>query len=170
MKVCKYCSKEKPFRDFPKDNRSKCKACCEIYNAEWRKQNAEKVKVQARERARKYRANPDYRERERLKHLKYNEKNREKNLEYALNRQADRQEFLNNIKNVPCMDCGNEFPPCCMDFDHVRGEKLGNISVMKSYSIEKILEEVSRCEIVCSNCHRIRTFNRNNGQPEPLIR
>lgn len=65
------------------------------------------------------------------------------------------------IKDVPCADCGLKYPPYVMDFDHVRGVKSFNISAKgRVCSMEKLMEEVSKCEIVCSNCHRIRTAKR----------
>lgn len=133
-----------------------------VVNEAYRKLNVGKLRDQARELKRKYRKDPVKKAVELVQKRQYNEKNREKNLAYAQKRQAERQEFLNKIKDVPCKDCGETFPPYCMDFDHTQGVKEGNISEMKSYSIEKILAEVAKCDIVCSNCHRIRTFNRNN--------
>ena len=63
------------------------------------------------------------------------------------------------------MDCGGSFPPVCMDFDHVRGEKLFNIGSEARGGVgwERILAEVAKCELVCANCHRIRTYNRMSG-------
>lgn len=61
------------------------------------------------------------------------------------------------------MDCGGSFPGCAMDFDHRPGEiKLFTIAraVAESQSRGAIEAEISKCDIVCSNCHRIRTFNR----------
>lgn len=70
--------------------------------------------------------------------------------------------IVNAHQNVPCKDCGNIFPVCCMDFDHVRGEKLGDICGMANSTlpIARILDEIQKCEVVCSNCHRIRTVKR----------
>jgi hypothetical protein len=66
--------------------------------------------------------------------------------------------FIYEIKNgVPCMDCGGTFPHYAMDFDHVRGEKSFNVgSGVGRYSVEALKEEIAKCELVCSNCHRIR--------------
>jgi hypothetical protein len=44
-----------------------------------------------------------------------------------------------------------------MDFDHVRGEKLFGIAVNMNISWERLEAEIAKCEIVCANCHRIRT-------------
>ena len=71
---------------------------------------------------------------------------------------------LNALKNVPCVDCGGRFPPECMDFDHVRGKKLFLVSTARQRSIETSLAEIAKCEVVCANCHRIRTKRRvTNG-------
>ena len=72
---------------------------------------------------------------------------------------------INKLKHVPCIDCHVLFPPECMDFDHVRGEKLFNISigVGTRKGIKTILAEIAKCEVVCANCHRIRTQRRRVG-------
>jgi hypothetical protein len=49
-----------------------------------------------------------------------------------------------------------------MDFDHVRGQKVDGISVMmNTRSLAAVQEEMAKCEIVCANCHRIRTWGAN---------
>jgi len=50
-----------------------------------------------------------------------------------------------------------------MDFDHVRGEKLGTVSDLIFGEIENLLDEMDKCELVCANCHRIRTNARLRG-------
>ncbi len=65
-------------------------------------------------------------------------------------------------KDKPCMDCGGSFPPCAMDFDHVRGEKYKEVGVMWGYSKHRLMVEIAKCDLVCSNCHRIRTYDRKN--------
>jgi hypothetical protein len=68
---------------------------------------------------------------------------------------------INALKDGPCIDCGQKFPAVCMDFDHVRGDKVADISTLAYTStFEKVLEEIDKCELVCSNCHRIRTWKR----------
>lgn len=65
------------------------------------------------------------------------------------------------LKCKPCADCGNTFHHACMDFDHVRGVKKFNISAAgHNYGIRTILKEVKKCDIVCANCHRLRTYRR----------
>jgi hypothetical protein len=51
-----------------------------------------------------------------------------------------------------------------MDFDHLKDKEM-NLSDMirRGFGKKKILAEVAKCELVCANCHRLRTFKRNFG-------
>ena len=72
-------------------------------------------------------------------------------------------EIVNSIKSQPCIDCGVSYPPIVMDFDHVRGTKEFNISSEIRNNVpseERLKKELDKCEVVCSNCHRIRTAKR----------
>ena len=59
-----------------------------------------------------------------------------------------------------CVDCG-ENNHIVLDFDHLRDKKY-NISQMvhEGFSWVAIMKEVAKCEVVCANCHRIRTHFR----------
>lgn len=71
--------------------------------------------------------------------------------------------MINELKKVPCTDCGNSFPTVCMDFDHVNDDKIEDVCTLAQRgNIKGALAEAAKCEIVCSNCHRIRTANRIN--------
>lgn len=69
--------------------------------------------------------------------------------------------WLDEQKSQPCLDCGVQYPPYVMQFDHVRGEKKFNIgdAVNRPLSRARIAEEIEKCEIVCANCHMIRTHD-----------
>lgn len=90
-------------------------------------------------------------------------KNKKKHIERVAKvnakKAAELRKLVNKIKDVPCTDCGNRYPPCVMDFDHVRGVKEFSISarITNGCSKRKILLEIKKCEVVCANCHRIRT-------------
>ena len=78
-------------------------------------------------------------------------------------RRKQRRDYIVSKKsNTPCLDCGKIYPWYVMDFDHVRGEKKFNLSIAsnKMWSMEAIEEEMAKCDLVCANCHRIRTFTR----------
>ena len=66
-----------------------------------------------------------------------------------------RKRLIAALKDTPCVDCGRTFHYCQMDFDHVRGVKIGNVSGMTSK--KAILAESLKCDVVCANCHRERT-------------
>lgn len=70
------------------------------------------------------------------------------------------QDYVYGLKDAPCMDCGNKFPPYVMDYDHVRGTRTIEVSaaVARGWSVKRVLEEIAKCDLVCTNCHRIRTF------------
>lgn len=70
--------------------------------------------------------------------------------------------FVHERKSQPCADCKRRFPPVAMDFDHVRGTKFEIVSKLtgRLFSIKRLLEEVEKCDVVCANCHRIRTAKR----------
>jgi putative FmdB family regulatory protein len=80
-------------------------------------------------------------------------------LEQAARRRARFREWLDGKKSGLCMDCGGKFPRECMDFDHVRGKKLICINMASggSSSMERLEAEIKKCDLVCANCHRIRT-------------
>jgi len=84
--------------------------------------------------------------------------NRGKTKNLRMQRYRDK---INVLKNKPCVDCGNIFSPRAMDFDHVRGEKIATIAQMWSWPWDQVLLELEKCELVCANCHRVRTHNRN---------
>ncbi len=76
------------------------------------------------------------------------------------------KQWMIEIKSNPCVDCSGSYPVCCMDFDHRRGtEKTYNLGSMFAhhYSRELIETELAKCDLVCSNCHRVRTRDRRTG-------
>jgi len=74
--------------------------------------------------------------------------------------------YLREYKeNLGCLDCGEKYPFFMLDFDHRPGEeKMFNLSHLRQFSsMEKVLEEIEKCDVVCANCHRIRTWRRHGG-------
>ncbi len=74
------------------------------------------------------------------------------------------RKLIDSLKSqTPCADCKGVFPPICMDFDHISDNKVDSVSSMhtrRKLSLEKVMAEIEKCELVCSNCHRIRTLAR----------
>ena len=60
-----------------------------------------------------------------------------------------------------CVDCGCVGPPESLEFDHVRGVKVAEVSwlAMKckgSAGLLRVMEEIEKCEVRCAPCHRKR--------------
>lgn len=58
-----------------------------------------------------------------------------------------------------CKDCGNTNPHV-LEFDHLRDKEANISAVMRDWSLEKLKQEIVKCEVVCANCHKIRTSSR----------
>ena len=64
-------------------------------------------------------------------------------------------------KSRPCADCGMQYPYYVMDFDHREGEdKLANVTHLRYMSEDTLRAEIAKCDVVCANCHRERTWKR----------
>ena len=91
-----------------------------------------------------------------------------KKLESQRSRRQRIREVIAHCKDQPCDDCGEIYPGYVMDFDHVRGEKLGNISSdaqANYWSEQRLFDEIAKCDVVCANCHRIRTHKKRDAEP-----
>jgi hypothetical protein len=59
-----------------------------------------------------------------------------------------------------------------MDFDHRPGEKkcfaLANAMGQTRISAERLRAEIAKCDVVCANCHRIRTYERRKARAEKV--
>lgn len=138
MKTCSKCKELKDESEFGFKTKGKRQSYCRPCN---------------NERNRQYYAN----NKDRQKQVVY-----KRNLKYKKELRA----WLVELKeSKPCMDCGVRYPWYVMDFDHIGDNKFKDVSRMavEGYSKLKIQEEIDKCDLVCSNCHRIRTFTR--GEP-----
>jgi hypothetical protein len=89
--------------------------------------------------------------------------------EKTATRQRDRRttikKYIQDIKqNAVCAVCGEDYPHWIMEFDH-RSDKLFNISEWfnTTRSLDVIKIEIAKCDIVCANCHKNRTYCRLLG-------
>ncbi len=72
--------------------------------------------------------------------------------------------LINELKSVPCADCGSKHHPYVMDFDHLpQFEKKFNVSSKFDRPLEEVKAEAAKCDVVCSNCHRMRTLKRKSS-------
>lgn len=154
LKQCRTCLQQKPLTTFYVENairkttKADCIPCYTKLTLERRRRNPDKVRAYQK----KYDA----------------EVKRPNARQYVWGtRRAGIDSWLNALKENPCADCGRTYHPTQMDLDHVRGEKLFNISYGRVISIadDLLLEEIQKCDLVCSNCHRLRTWRRKHPTP-----
>lgn len=96
----------------------------------------------------------------------YQKKYYEENSQYYKDKASAKKQLIKQVvreaKSVPCTDCNVQYPYYVMQFDHINGDKIANISQMyKTGSLSKVRAEIEKCEVVCSNCHAERTFKRS---------
>lgn len=99
-------------------------------------------------------------------HRQYTRKHYENNKQYYVDKGGNHGDKLKKIsdelKSVPCLDCGKKYPPYVMDYDHRDPAKksfpLSNVIQGGLVSLNRFYEEVAKCDVVCANCHRERTW------------
>lgn len=89
---------------------------------------------------------------------------KESNYASKLRRVQRAQDYIWSVLiDSECADCGEQ-NPVVLEFDHIGTDKFLGVSQMVSsnYGVEKIKQEIAKCQVVCANCHRIRTSVRGN--------
>ncbi|SOK59264.1 hypothetical protein [Yersinia phage fHe-Yen9-03] len=129
MKLCKRCNQNKPLEAFSKNKSKKDGlqvSCKECFKTI----NNNSYKNESGERRRKVGETRD-----RIK---------------AINRS-----IISEHRSVnPCHFCG-ETEHCCLDFHHLDPTvKDKEISVLVHYSTARLVKEIAKCIVICSNCHR----------------
>jgi hypothetical protein len=74
-------------------------------------------------------------------------------------RYENRYRILQYLRQHPCVDCG-EPDVLVLEFDHVRGEKVGEVLrlVNRGARWERVEAEIAKCDVRCANCHRRKTL------------
>jgi len=68
------------------------------------------------------------------------------------------RDYINEVKKSPCVDCGKQYPPYVMQFDHRDPtQKLFNIG-NNNRTLALTMAEIAKCDLVCANCHAERTW------------
>ncbi|MBI4037158.1 hypothetical protein HY385_01925 [Candidatus Daviesbacteria bacterium] len=136
IKICTECKQEKPLDQYDQKRgklRSNCKACVSKYTKQHYKNNKEYY----------------------LKKATINRKSARERL---------RKFLFEYYSTHSCVDCG-ESNPIVLEFDHIqRQNKYSNIARManRALSLERIKNEIAKCEVVCANCHKKRTAKQFN--------
>lgn len=78
-------------------------------------------------------------------------------------RHAEHKDFVSTyLQTHPCVDCG-ETDPVVLEFDHVRGEKVCNVShAMNHCRLTDLFVEIEKCDVRCANCHKRKTAKQLN--------
>lgn len=132
-KLCKRCNIVKPLLDFHKRSRAKdghaiyCKKCNLYINKQ--------------------------------SYSKFYDKRKSYDNAYDKDRKIQIRIWLEDIKlKYGCANCGYKEYACALDFHHLYGDtKVNNLSSMiySKHSKIKFIDEVQKCIILCSNCHRL---------------
>ena len=134
MKICKKCNNQKPLEDFVKKSKSKdgYGIYCKQCEYEWNKKSY-------------YRTSGS-----RNKYL----------IERRRRIAKERDELIRSL-NLKCKICGFNHP-AALDFHHINPkEKFKTVSDLKwsGCSHETFIAEIEKCDVLCSNCHRIEHWN-----------
>ena len=96
----------------------------------------------------------------------YQARNAEKRRRQAKERRKRLVALNHTMKaSMSCADCGGSFHPAAMEWDHLPGEeKLDDISTLaRTGKTRQFHRELEKCELVCANCHAVRSFERRRG-------
>lgn len=74
---------------------------------------------------------------------------------------AIRRVRIDQIKmEAGCADCGYREHPDALVFSHVRGEDWRGVGLLYASAWPRVLEEITKCDVTCANCHSIRNARR----------
>jgi len=69
-----------------------------------------------------------------------------------------------------CCLCGYNQHACALDFDHRDpDQKLFNISQRVTKNWDSLLLEIEKCDVLCANCHRVRTYNEKHYKKDEQL-
>lgn len=98
--------------------------------------------------------------------LAKNPKKMRKHVAYGERRRVELRQWVEeNFKSGSCADCGVDYPPYVLEFDHLNPvDKVQDVGEMvnRRFSRKKIVEEIEKCDLVCANCHKTREHFRRN--------
>jgi hypothetical protein len=147
------------------------------YQAAYREANRERLREYQREYRKKY---PNKVKAGRTKQMAKRKANPEKRSKqehgYRKKAMAEGRSIVGWVKKryegIACVDCCRVYPWIAMDFDHrPEEEKKFNVSRLGQYlatseRIAAVEKEIAKCDLVCSNCHRIRGQERQEKRFE----
>ena len=93
---------------------------------------------------------------------RYYTRNREKRIAYNARQRREAAAWYLSLKDArPCTDCGGVYHPAAMQWDHLPGvDKVAHVAELYRGRRDRVLAEIAKCELVCANCHAVRTYER----------
>lgn len=95
----------------------------------------------------------------------------QRNVEHMRNKQNEQRDKIKKwlrediLGDKSCIKCGENHIGC-LDFHH-RDPSQKELEVTKmahkKYGKDRILQEISKCDILCANCHRKLHWEQQNG-------
>lgn len=150
MQTCTKCGRTLPPTDFDRlvagqdKRKARCKTCRLVEAKEYRAKNRETHNKWHREWWRNRRKNATDAQRKVLRAIDLRGHERKK---------AQRTAFFHILQKDGCVCCG-EKRFTCLDFHHLdpnaKEKKIGT-----TYALSKLVLELIKCVVVCSNCHRL---------------
>jgi hypothetical protein len=105
-------------------------------------------------------------EKQRLYQQQHFQDNKEVVAQRKRDRRSKAKQYMQAAKTAPCTDCNMTFPHYVMDFDHIANDKIKGLSVLaREGDLAGVITEMAKCELVCANCHRIRSWKRMKNLP-----
>jgi hypothetical protein len=90
------------------------------------------------------------------------EKNKQKYVDKAAkNKVKYRQDYYDWLSTQSCYDCGIS-DIRVLEQDHLNDKEFNVSSKVGMLSLSSMMNELNKCQVVCANCHRIRTSTRGN--------
>lgn len=100
----------------------------------------------------------------------YWQKTRHTRVQFRRRRQAELESWHRSLKeSTPCADCRGHFHHAAMHWDHLPGEskRLEVSTLVHRGARRAAVHEMTKCELVCANCHAVRTYERVRGVAQP---
>jgi len=88
----------------------------------------------------------------------WNRDNAERRHLYDKKRRAERRTLLIKLLGGKCNCCGEDNPEQ-LDFDHINAkDKTIHISRRITISIDRLIKEIEKCQLLCIPCHKAKTI------------
>jgi len=140
--------------------------CCSDYNC-----IEEKKKEKIAEKKKRYynkhikRTTKKYKKRDAEKSKLYRRRHAEEINQRDRSRKKEKREWIDNYKKTKkCMTCGED-KFCCLVFHHNGSEEKDftvAAAVSRGYGKKRIMAEMEKCDVLCSNCHLELHYKENN--------